>query len=497
MPQTSTVQAIKVGLFVTVCLAVLGFLIFQVEDLRLFGPEGQRIDVLFDSVAGLADRAPVRVAGVEVGSVEAIALDGGRARVTLLLDQPLDLGEGTVAAVTNAGILGDKVIEILPGPTGAPPLAADAVLEGRTPVSFDQALERFDDLGKSLQRLSGDVSSQGDLGASIRRLLDNLEATSADIRLLVASNKDQVGSTLGNFENFSATLDRELPRLVEQISHLLTTVDTVVTENRGDFRGSLENLRQVTDGIQVSVDNLNEISGQIRSGEGTLGKLVYDDEAHASLVDTLEAVESGVGTLEETLGRVQKLELDLGLEGVFYPDVVADDGEGEGGAALRLRLSSHPRRFYQLGLVDTPQGKVTEESRVITTTLPDGSVETTTILEERTENEFNLTAQIGYTFGDFQLRAGLIESSGGVGADWTLFDRRLILSLEAFDFSRPADLDPHLRLTGRFHLHPNVYLVAGYDDPLADDFESIFLGAGIQWRDEDLKYLLGSGALSF
>ena len=161
-------------------------------------------------------------------------------------------------------------------------------------------------------------------------------------------------------------------------------------------------------------------------------------------------------------------------------------------AAFRLRLANHPRRFYSIGLVDTPQGKVTEETRVLTTTFADGSTETTTIREEKTEGDFTITAQLGYNFGNFDLRAGLIESSGGAGIDYHLLDRRLTLSLEAFDFSRPGDLDPHLRFTTKFHLHPNVYVLGGYDDPLADEFESLFVGAGIRWKDDDLKYLLGS-----
>lgn len=489
-------QAVKVGLFVTLCLVVLAVLVLRVEDLKLFGEKGQTLEVAFDSVTGLNDKAPVRVAGVRVGQVEEIRLEGRRARVSLLLEQSVELGAGATALIANSGILGDKYVELIPGPVGGGPLAPGTVLEGQTPVTFDQALERFDSLGQSLQRLSGDVSSQGDLGSSIRRLLDNLEATSADIRLLVSDNREQVGATLANFERFSNTLAGQLPELTSQVSRLLDDIDILVSENRGDVMGSLENIRRVSENLQTTVDNLNEISGQIKSGEGTLGKLVYDDSAHDSLVSTLDAVEDGVGTLNDTLGRVQKLELDLAFEGAFYPDAGVED-DGEGGTSFGLRLANHPRRFYRFALVDTPQGKVSEETRVITTTLPDGRVETTTVREQKQENDFTFTAQLGYTLGDFQLRAGLIESSGGAGVDWHLFDRRLILSLEAFDFSRPDDEDLHLRLTGRYHLTPSVYLIGGYDDPLVDEYESVFLGAGITWRDEDLKYLIGSVPLSF
>ena len=68
----------------------------------------------------------------------------------------------------------------------------------------------------------------------------------------------------------------------------------------------------------------------------------------------------------------------------------------------------------------------------------------------------------------------------------------MFLSLEAFDFGRERDLDPHLRLTGQWNFYRNLYVKAGYDDPLVDEFRSPFLGIGIHWSDDDLKYLMGS-----
>jgi hypothetical protein len=38
----------------------------------------------------------------------------------------------------------------------------------------------------------------------------------------------------------------------------------------------------------------------------------------------------------------------------------------------------------------------------------------------------------------------------------------------------------------------NLYVRAGYDDPLVSEYASPFLGAGIRWSDDDLKYLFGS-----
>lgn len=478
-------QAVKVGLFFTLCLAVLAFLVLKVEHLNPFGDPGTRVDAVFDSVVGLDDKAPVRVAGVRVGRVDGVRLDGQRARVTLLLEQPVPLTEGSRASITNAGILGDKYIELILGPPGGAPLPPDAVLDGIAPITFDQALGRLNELGGSLQEITGDLA-QRDIGATIGRLLENLEATSADIRLLVASNRDQLDATFYNFERFSSTLADELPVLSRQIRGLVSQVDAVVSENRDEIRGGLENIRTLSERLQVAADNLNEISGQIASGEGTLGKLVYSDEAHDGLVTTLDSVKEGVNTLGETLGRIQKIEFDLGLEGMYFTEIE------ESRAAFSIRIDPGKDRFYLVEAVDDPRGRQRNKTETITTTFPDGRTETTIIDTLTQEDKITLSAQFGFSFGQADFRAGLFESTGGAAVDYHLMDRRLRLSLEAFDFSRENDLEPRLRLTGRWHFHDNLFLTGGYDDVLEGERRSVFLGGGIRWNDEDLKYLLGS-----
>src|SRR5689334_25306468 len=100
-------QAFKVGIFATVCLVILAVLIWKIEDINPFAEEGRRVDAVFDSVAGLDEKASVRVAGVRVGRVDGVALaeDGHRARVTLLLEQKVPMPAGTIARVANLGLL--------------------------------------------------------------------------------------------------------------------------------------------------------------------------------------------------------------------------------------------------------------------------------------------------------------------------------------------------------------------------------------------------------
>jgi ABC-type transporter Mla subunit MlaD len=67
-------QALKVGIFATIVLLLVGWFVLKIEDLNPFAPQGRVIDAVFESIAGLDDRSAVRIAGVRVGTVDGIEL---------------------------------------------------------------------------------------------------------------------------------------------------------------------------------------------------------------------------------------------------------------------------------------------------------------------------------------------------------------------------------------------------------------------------------------
>jgi len=359
-------------------------------------------------------------------------------------------------------------------------------------VSLDDAMAELGEIGKSIQKATGSFANV-DLGGSIDRLVKDLELTSREIRLVVAENRATVNSTLDNFNQASETLARELPRLADQMNRTLSQIEGILAENRSNVAGSTENLRELTTSLQTSVDNLNKISGKIASGEGTIGKLVNSEQAHDELVATLDSIQGGVKSISGTLGAINRFKIDLDMQGSYLPGLDEDDGTR---SRSQFLLDIDPQdefRLYRAGIVNTPQGKRRQKTRVTTVTNPDGTVETTTTKTLERERSYQVSALFGYKAPqDLRLWAGLIESSGGAQVEYPLFDKRLWLSFEAFDFSRPDDEAPHLRLSGRYQLNPNLYLVGGYDDFLESRYNSLFLGGGIRWSDDNIKYLLGA-----
>ncbi|MFT4979511.1 MAG: phospholipid/cholesterol/gamma-HCH transport system substrate-binding protein, partial [Myxococcota bacterium] len=116
--------------------------------------------VFFDDAAGVSKGSLVKVAGVEVGSVEDLSLIDGRAQLTLMINADAGVRSDVIAQVRSRSLLGEKFIALLPNPDPAPdvPLLTDgATLERSRPgIDVDDLLNRF---GPLLDGLDGEALS--------------------------------------------------------------------------------------------------------------------------------------------------------------------------------------------------------------------------------------------------------------------------------------------------------------------------------------------------
>ena len=487
--------AAKIGLFMLIGLIILGAFIIKIEDIPI-GERGERTtyNALFPSVAGVDEKAAVRIAGVRVGKVESVRLEGAEAVVEMSLEPDIALHEGASAAVSSLGMLGEKYIEVLPGNPGAPVLSEGATIPGVTPPTIDDVMRTATSIGEDVKEVTAALrqSIGGDQGADkIAEIVDNIRELTASLKELVRENQANVNATTDNFRQFSADLREELPRVADKLAHLADQLGQVVGENREDVQASVENIRELTTRLQTTADNLNTITGKMARGEGTVGKLLNDETTVDNLNDTLDAIEGGVASLQNTIGRMERYRLEMNIRGEALPELA----DGEGRTAFGFDLWTTEDRFWRVEAVDTPFGVTDSETIRTTTIYPDGTEETIVTERITTEDEIAFSAQVGFrVFDGTNVRLGLIESSGGIGVDQQLDvggSKPLLLTFEAYDFNNDLDRDPHLRFATRYHLTPRIFLSAGWDDPLESDRSSYLLGGGITWTDEDVKYLLG------
>jgi phospholipid/cholesterol/gamma-HCH transport system substrate-binding protein len=135
-----------VGVFVLVGIAALTYLAVKLGKLEVIGGgHNLEIHAEFDSVAGLKDGATVEIAGVQVGQVKKIGLngDGERAVVSLSLTPGVKLYGDAIASIKTRGLIGDKYVSLSPGGSQKQLPPGGKIRETESGIDFEKAISEF------------------------------------------------------------------------------------------------------------------------------------------------------------------------------------------------------------------------------------------------------------------------------------------------------------------------------------------------------------------
>jgi phospholipid/cholesterol/gamma-HCH transport system substrate-binding protein len=308
----------KVGIFVILGIAILAFFTLKVGKIAV-REVGYRVTTHVESAAGLDRNSPVRIAGVEVGKVEDIVLDGTKAKVTLHLPVNVKIPAGSKLFVKSAGLLGEKYVEIVPGPGPAVIPADGQVPEGGPSVDVDRVLTQLSTIGDDVKSVTHSLS----------QTLGGKEGEKS-IQEIVTGARDAVS----NLQDITQTIDRgqgTIGKLVKDDTLYRQTQETVanlsqVAKSIEKGEGTLGKLvkdealydetKKMMEEAKNTFASLNQMAQRIESGEGTLGRLVKDEslytETKATMVEakeTLASLNKVSKQIEEgqgTLGRLVK-----------------------------------------------------------------------------------------------------------------------------------------------------------------------------------------------
>lgn len=496
----------KVGLFVLLGIILLVYMSLRLGGIKFGRAEGYTLFVDFNSAAGLDPNAPVRVAGVEVGRVKKITLKDNMAHLEMEIRPDVKIGRDFTAVLTTKGLLGEKYLELVPGSPGAPPLKeGDVITRTTSYADMDKLITILSDVSADIKEVTESLSNVlgGEEGEqTVSNIVKNIEELTFSLNRIVSKNDEQFENIMRNLDSFTALLKNEGPGITSDLrlaiknlnESLVTTSDNLnemISENRGNLKEGVENLKSASLSLQQAMDTINQVTKEvgpgisntmnsvgsitkkIDQGEGTLGKLVNDAALHENINKTV----SGINNYIE---RTENFHTFIGYRGEYLFD--ARDTK----SYISLRIQPKADKYYLLEVIDDPRGKRTTETREITT----GGV-TSTTEEIKTVDSIKFSAQIAKRFKNLVVRGGIIESTGGAGVDYYAYADRLKLTLEAFDFGQKGN--PHMKAGGTIYLSKFFFLTAGYDDFVSKvGLQSAYVGVGLQFQDEDLKYLLSS-----
>jgi phospholipid/cholesterol/gamma-HCH transport system substrate-binding protein len=307
-----TLLQLRVGIFILAGLVVFAGLVYLLGRQSGLFERQYRLHAGFSQIGGLIEGATVRLAGVPVGRVTAIRLPetGDRkvlVELTLVRRVQPRVRADSVARIDILGLLGDKIVEVSLGSSGAAVLADGAEIRTEDPLDTNRLTQQGTELLRNL------ITVSSDLHAAITKATtspagSDLQETLRAVRVLATEIERGQGllhrlvydRSLGNAVADAAGT-------IRQVGETVRRLDGLLADSRG---GGLGQAAATLAEAREAAQRVNRILRQVEEGSGTLHALIYD-ESHL------------LRDLDRTLGRVDALV------------TAVDRGEGTVGMLLR------------------------------------------------------------------------------------------------------------------------------------------------------------------
>ncbi|MEM6962928.1 MAG: MlaD family protein, partial [Myxococcota bacterium] len=304
-------KAARVGVMVLLGIAASVF-VYRYVDERATGEQGYSVYALFSDAQGLIPKSRVVVAGISVGYIEEIQLQGAKARVDIHINDSIILHEDAAVAMRSVSILGESILVIRPGTAELAVLGeGDQISTVSEATTTDEILSNVNDIAinvkavtKQLARSFGTDEAGERLEGALRDVSEALET----VNRVLLDNEPVIGRTLQNVESATAEAGPRLVRILDNVEAATLDVRELVRDNRDDLDGALTQADETVAAINRSAHELEqvlqdvgEVTDRTARGEGTVGRLTSDDV----LIDEVEGAAEGINNLVGGLARLR------------------------------------------------------------------------------------------------------------------------------------------------------------------------------------------------
>lgn len=313
MPRTRSLAwaELKIGMVTTFALSMTAILIFAVGGTSGFFWQKYPLKVVFMNVAGIKAGSPVRVAGVEVGTVERVQFSGAGVEVwfTVADDMRPLVTDRSVASIGSISLLGEGSVDITAAPDGTPLRDWQYVRAGIAEGSIAQLTSEASDSIVAAKGLVEDLrKGRGTVGRlftddSLYREFDGFMRAAERVTRSIAEGKGSLGQLAQN------------PSFYNELQQAVANLNAITTRIKNG-EGSLGRLMADPDfakSLSSATESLSTVTGRLSRGEGTAGRLLTDDQLYSRLNDMTARLDTLVQRLNEGQGTAGQLLQDRQL----------------------------------------------------------------------------------------------------------------------------------------------------------------------------------------
>ncbi|XOD67048.1 MAG: MlaD family protein [Flavobacteriales bacterium Tduv] len=272
-------KEIKAGLIALIAVTSFVALINFLKGNSFF-QSGTLLYAIYDDVNGLETSRPVAINGLKVGKVEKIYFHSdrsGRLLVEMRVETDLDFSVNTVAMIDGAGLVSGPQINLVLSYKGRKVRDGDTIKGGLKPSAISSLFADVNLLKNKLQQV---LTRMDIMLASFNSVLD--QESQRQIKDLFKG----INTTLQSVK----TGTDAIAKTTQHFNRTTDAVTKIMADNSSGFNSSLHSIEEVADKVNkiditqtfvklnASLKSFNQVMNKIRSGEGTLGKLVASDD---------------------------------------------------------------------------------------------------------------------------------------------------------------------------------------------------------------------------
>ncbi len=282
-----------------------------------------------------------------------------------------------------------------------------------------------------LQMIVEDVRGSA---AAARTVLEEVSKNNGENTRKLDVILDNVAQFTTDLKDISHGRDREFDQIIDDAKSISASlrrttanIDKIVSgQDEKDISESVKSLKQTLDTMNHALDNLASITKKIDEGKGTIGKLVNDPTVHDEIAD----VAAGADSLFGGLARMQTW-VNLRSEFQFRTGATKN--------YVQFILQPKEDKSYIFEVVDDPRGVKTVVINDVETTSPEeGRAFQYRERRTTTTEGLNFSLMFQKRFYWLGLRFGIIEGTGGVGADLHFLEDRLEFLFDLNRFGEEA-----------------------------------------------------------
>jgi phospholipid/cholesterol/gamma-HCH transport system substrate-binding protein len=474
-----------------------------------------------------------------------------KAEAIVMVDHEYCLYQNACALVRQDGLLGPKYIDLVPGDALLMQLQEGDSLQKSNvePIDLDDLFREVKVIATNVRDVTEslrDALAGPDGANQIRSFISNLENATEKFSTVTnmversfSRNEQNIDAFLEIGSNIRLLTDRLESNVFPSFQDSIEKISNVFDRDFGRIAGRVEitteALEEAATQARDGLRSVSAVAEKIDEGKGLLGKLVNEDETYRDL----KVAVSGFKNYVSKLDRLQIL-FDTHFETMSRPaeNYRYEDSKGY----LDIRIHPNEEHFYLVQIVGSEHGFAYRRDKEYVYTneqldyidptkqfnppaaadarprlLSDNFYENTLVSQEKLKpayreqklwfdrNSFKVGVQFGKIFGDIALRLGLIDGFAGLGADYEFPFKndkfRWVTTFEGFDFRGfnrrgpdkfHQDKRPHLKWLNRMYVMRNIYFTFGADDFISKQNANVFVGLGMRFGDDDVKYVLGS-----